>query len=695
MVLIALAVIAMAALVLVPTTKSVNHPPNDDPWVLVNYDPDSEFGTYLGNGFLSTCIKGDGLGFASYISGLYDEERIIPAPNWCNLRFYDGQTQFDLDKNAPYKQTLHMKTGILTTEAMWRAGRKTLVGAIEVMIPRHSPHAGLAKATLVPNFTGSIRADCEITPGGTSLVGAEQMKANDTGERVTVGTYTTRQSGISVSVAVSMQPRSGEARRAGADTGVGVARRIQTEAGQAIDITLLAAVATADTQDAAKEQAVDSISAAMNQGHGKLVSNHKLAMAKLWEHDIIIDGPVADQQALRACKFYLMQSVREGSQWSIAPMGLSSEGYQGHIFWDADIWMFPALILQHPELARAIVDYRFNTLQGAFENAKEDGYQGAQYAWESATSGREVTPQGLVYRHERHINGDVALAQWQYFLATGDVHWLKSRAFPILKGTADWWISKAIFVKENNRYEIHQVVPPDENANLVDNSAYTNAIAKLNLEIAVEAAKLTGNTPDPRWSKVAAGMYIPYDDENKRFIARDNYDGGVAKQADTEMLAYPLQVEFPGMDMVPVYRNTLEHYGPKVHDNGPAMISSVFSVIAARIGDRDKAYKEFLRSYQPYFREPFLLFNEKRSRTFDNTCFLTGAAGPIQAAVFGLAGARMEYFPANPAKAQLRFLPCLPTQWKSMTITGVQWHGETFDVIIGQGDDVTVVRRNP
>ena len=87
--------------------------------------------------------------------------------------------------------------------------------------------------------------------------------------------------------------------------------------------------------------------------------------------------------------FYILESVREGSEWSIPPMGLSNDAFSGHIFWDADTWMFPALILQHPELARAIVDYRYNTLLGATANAKADGFAGAEYAWESGYTGRE------------------------------------------------------------------------------------------------------------------------------------------------------------------------------------------------------------------------------------------------------------------------------------------------------------------
>jgi len=627
--LIILTLAAIAALILLPNTKPKpkSHPPNNDPWVLVNYDPDTQYGTYLGNGFISTRIMGDGVGSQCFMAGLYDKDALIPTPNWADLRFHDDKTQFKIDKDAPYRQTLDMRTGILTTEATWRAGEKALVGKIEVFVSRAGCCPGVLIVTLKPDFETPYTIQC------LNDFPAKLVKYNETGYTHMIFAYLPLCDSCSGWVGMGNTP-SGAA-------------------------------------------ALDNIIAA-----------HKSAMSKLWQHDINIDGPVQDQQAIHACMFYLLQSVREGSQTSIPPMGLSSDGYQGHIFWDADTWMFPALILQHPELAKSIVDYRYNTLKGAMANAKADGFQGAQYAWESAVTGSECTAKGLVYRNERHINGDVALAQWQYYLATGDLTWLKTRGYRVIKATADWWVSKAKCVPAKKRYEILEVVPPDENADLINNSVYTNAVAAINLRIAGEAARLTHQPVNPKWADVAGKLYIPYDAANKRFIAHDGYHGEQAKQADTELMAYPLQFEIPGVDAASVYRNTLDYYAPRVHPNGPAMISSAHSVIAARLGLADRAYADFQKSYQPYFRGPFCLFNEKASLTFDNTCFLTGAAGPIQAALFGFAGARIDYFPKDSADAQLSFHPCLPKAWKSLTIKGIHWHGKTFDVIVTRGNKV-------
>ena len=697
--LIAVVLIAILAMLLVPRqAKKKIHPPNDDPWVLVSYDPDNKFGTYLGNGFISTRIMGDGVGSQNgkplpcFMAGLYDDEKLVPVPTWSDLQFWsdDGSDRFQLIDDEGYKQTLDMRAGVLTTYGTWRLSKHspTLKGRIDVFVSRANPSIGVIRATITPDRDLTVGAMSAITNSSSALTLSREYGEGE-------ASFRTKQSALNLGVAadISVEPRHRDIltgwitedrkwKKAGHLV-------FSAKAGRPFTVTRCVALATGATPDAAHADAVAVLKEA-RRDVTSLITAHKAAWAKLWQKDIIIDGPKKDQQALHSCMFYLLQSVREGSQWSIPPMGLSDNIFSGHVFWDADTWMFPALILQHPELARSIVDYRFNTLPGAMANAKASGYAGAEYAWESGYTGKEDTPPGLVYRNERHINGDVALAQWQYFLATGDLNWLKTRGYPVLKATADYWVSRVVLA--NGRYEIRQVVPPDENAELVNNSAYTNAIAKMNLEFASRAAKLTGQPANPKWGSVAAKLYIPYDARAKRFIAHDGYKGLKAKQADTELLVYPLQFSMSGQDMTGIYKNTFDYYSARVLPKGPAMSTSAHSVIAARLKNCDAAYTNFVNSYKPYLRGPFNYFNETPSEFRESYCFLTGAAGPIQATIFGLAGAHMDYFSANPVTTELTFAPCLPKQWKSLKITGVQWHGRSFDVKVGPGNKVEVGR---
>ncbi|MCE5314898.1 MAG: glycosyl hydrolase family 65 protein [Armatimonadota bacterium] len=693
--LILLAAAAIVVLLLLPKsiTKTAKHPPNDDPWVLVSYDPDNAYGTYLGNGFISCRIMGEGVGnhngqpLPCYMAGLYDNEKLIPTSTWSDLHFYDGKTEFKIDKDADYKQALDMKHGILTTYATWRAGRKTLKGKIEVVVSKAEPGAGVVEAEVLPDYSGSLTIKSKMGSADASLI-----KLDCNGQAIdniaqTVSRFQTKTTGITFSINRALCSR--ESQYDGMDNELvsksAILRgRYKVSSGE--KRTFLVCTEINVASNGQRLSGWDRKSLLLHID--KMVRSHRNVWENLWKHDIIINGPKRDQQAIHSCMFYLLQSVREGSGWSIPPMGLSNTAFSGHVFWDADLWMFPALIMQHPELARSIVDYRYNTLPGAIANAKEHGFAGAEYAWESGYTGKEDTPPGLPYRYERHINGDVALCQWQYYLATGDLDWLKTRGYPVLKATADYWVSRVKWAAGKNRYEILQVVPPDENADLINNSAYTNIIAQMNLRLACDAAKRLGMAPSAKWVDVADNMYIPYDPSNKRFTAFDGYKPNwKAKQADAELIIYPLQYEIVGRDMTDIYKNTFDYYSKRVHPNGPAMITSAYSVIAARFGDCDRAYKEFVKSYKPYFRGPFNYFNEKASTTYDNMCFLTGAAGPIQSTIFGLAGARMDYFADG---GLLSWSPCMPKQWKSLKLTGVRWRGKTFDVSVSQGNKVKI-----
>lgn len=647
---------------------------SDDPWVLVSSDPDQPYGTYLGNGFISTRILGDGVGsqdgkpLLCFMAGLFEDENIVATPTWNDLRFYDGDEQFKIDKDAHYRQVLDMKAAVLTTYATWRAGKKTLKGLIEVIVSRSRPNIGLIRAEFTPDFNGTISARLHSTSADNVLkVSGSHMRQDfpAKGLSTRISAFINKDNQEKVSLAHTIVP----------------SETIQVSSGCKFSISSWTSLTNCTEQPLIEDFAL-SVS-----NPDAFVSDHIAAWDKLWQKDIVIEGCAKDQQAMHSCMFYLFQSVREGSQWSLAPLGLSGDAWNGHVFWDADTWVFPALLLQHPELAKSIVDYRYNTLPQAIANAKSAGYAGAEYAWRGRNTGREGVTPGKIFSKQRHITGDVALAQWQYYLATDDLHWLKTRGYPIIKATADYWVSRV--EPRNGRYEITQIMPPDEEANLVDNNAYTNAIAKINLAIASQAAALIGDTANPNWSNVAAKIYIPFDDKNKRFIAFDGYKDQTAKQADTELLVYPLQFDLPEQDKHEIYKNTFDFYGSKLRYDGPAYSWSAHSVIEARFAERDRAYSAYKKCYEPCLRGPFNYVNENAG-PHSCMCYVTNCAAPMQAVLFGLMGAYMDYFPQDPSSVDFTFSPCLPKQWKSLEIKGVQWHEKEFDVTITQGDKAIV-----
>lgn len=404
------------------------------------------------------------------------------------------------------------------------------------------------------------------------------------------------------------------------------------------------------------------------EGRDRLLQFHHQAWDKLWESDIQIEGDAEAQQDVHSMLYHLYSFVREGNAYSPSPMGLSGLGYNGHVFWDTELWMYPSLLVLQPGMAKSMIEYRFKRLEAAKRNAFSKGYNGAMYPWESAETGVEETPVwALSGPFEHHITACVGIAAWNYYCVTQDKQWLREKGWPILQATADFWASR---VERNGpgKYDINNVVAADEWAENVNNNAFTNAAAKANLQFATEAAKLLGVTADPDWAHVASNIPILKFAEG---VTREHatYNGEGIKQADVNLLAYPLkEVTDPK-----AIKKDLNYYETRVPNEGtPAMTQAVFALLYARLGDADKAHHWFRDAYIPNLNPPFRVIAETKGGT--NPYFATGAGGIIQAMLMGFGG--LEITPQG--ITQLKSV--LPARWKSLKITGVGPEKKTFVV---------------
>jgi trehalose/maltose hydrolase-like predicted phosphorylase len=404
------------------------------------------------------------------------------------------------------------------------------------------------------------------------------------------------------------------------------------------------------------------------QGRDKLIEMHKNAWKELWKSDIIIDGDAQSQQDIHSMLYHLYSFVREGTSNSLSPMGLSGLGYNGHVFWDAELWMFPAILQMHPELARSMMEYRYQRLEAAKRNAFDKGYKGAMYPWESAASGSEETPVwALSGPFEHHITADVGIAAWNYYCVTQDKEWLREKGWPILKNTADFWTSR---VDRNGKghYDIKNVVAADEWAENVDNNAFTNAAAQTNLTDATAAAKILGITADPDWMNVADNIPI-LKMPNGVTSEYNNYNGQQIKQADVNLLAYPLR-DITDTQQI---KKDLEYYSVRVPKEGtPAMTQAIFALLYSRLGDAEKAFHFFKDSYESNLLPPFNVIAETKGGT--NPYFATGAGGILQAVLNGFGGLEIT------SSGIIQIKSVLPKAWKSLKISGIGVNKQTFIV---------------
>jgi len=435
-----------------------------------------------------------------------------------------------------------------------------------------------------------------------------------------------------------------------------------------------------------------------------LLKDHMAAWEKLWKKaDIVIEGVANIQQNLRFNIYHMLICANYDYGLSSLPARtLSGEGYRGHIFWDAEIFIMPFYLLNLPNIAKNMLLYRYRRLERARLLAKNEGFKGVKFPWESAYTGDEETPEwardidGTIikihtHKFEHHITSDIAYAIYKYYLFTGDEKFMKHCGYEMFFETARFWASRVEFNKRKGVYEIKRVIGPDEFHIEVDNNAYTNMMAKWNL---ITAHKIFYNNIRGKassyghlikrlglkekevrqWRKIASKIVInikkdklieQFDgyfklrktipartDENGiplmpiKLKAKDLGKTQLVKQADVLMLLYLLDDVFN----LETKRKNYEFYGVRtVHKS--SLSPSVHSLVACEVEDLHKAYNFFN-----------VALRADISNLYGNTPEGIHAAclgGTWQAVVFGFAGVKIR-------KERLFINPRMPRSWRKM-----------------------------
>ena len=441
---------------------------------------------------------------------------------------------------------------------------------------------------------------------------------------------------------------------------------IQLKKGETFCFSLVGSVCSSRDFFDPYNEAERQVIYAVHEGEEALMQAHYRLWDELWQSDIRIEGDDDAQRIVRFALFNLYSSCRGGSRLSIPPMGLSLQGYNGHIFWDTELWMYPPMLLLNQDIARSMLDYRFDRLPAARKKALAYGYRGAMFPWESDDSGEEATPtHALTGPFEHHITADIGIACWNYYCVTRDMRWLQREGYPLLKEIADFWASR-VTRNQDGSYSVYNVTGADEYANGVTDNAFTNGAASLALKYACQAAEICGEKVPEIWRAIGENIRI-LQFENGVTREHSTYKGEMIKQADANLLAYPLGL------ITDEYRQRqdLEYYAERIDQkDGPAMSYSVYCVQYARMGEADKAYEMFRRCYEPNLRKPFGVISE--TPTSNNPYFMTGAGGLLQAVLNGFCGLQIT------DEGIVQLPSVLPSHWKRVTVTGVGSDKKTY-----------------
>lgn len=696
-------------------------------------DPADSHHAYVGNGYLGVRVPPAGAGYVApgalgepeektgwplytprydgaFVSGLYakgpkntaERQAVAALPNWTGLDVtVGGETYGPRSKVSGYRQTLFLHCGFVRTSLTWTTAEGLRTDLVyDVLADRDSAHTGAVRLRMTPHWSGSTTVTDRVDGRG-----ARRMTQTGGGSTGTPGTlavsFRTDGTGVKGAVASTLRApgRVGEAAHA-RKLSAQQSARFAVREGTSYEAVKYVGVDTSRTARVPRTAAVAASLKSAAHGWRGLFAAHTEAWRGLWSSRVDTPGRDELQLWLRSAQYGLLSATREGSRDSIAPTGLTSDNYAGMIFWDAETWMFPGLLATRPELARPVLDYRVRTMPAARANAAKLGFEGLFFPWTSSSEGdlwgecQSWDPPHCVTQN--HLQGDIALAAWQYWLTTGDRGWLRSDGLPLLRGIAEFWASR-VTANSDGSYSIKGVAGPDEYSNGVDDGVYTNAVAATALRHAASATEELGGSAPAAWRRIADGLRIPYDAKRKLFLQYAGYEGSRIKQADTVLLTYPLDWPMPKGAAAA----TLDYYAERTDPDGPAMTDSVHAIDAAAIDEPGcSTYTYLQRAVRPFVRGPFALFSEARgdkagaedplsgSPAQD---FLTGKGGFLQVFTHGLTGMRLRDGDA------LRLDPMLPPQLargaegdgESVTLRGLHWQGRTYDMAIGP-DETTV-----
>ncbi len=717
----------------------------------------------LGNGYLGMRgnieegFIGDVEGCkGSYINGFYESEKIIYGeyqyafPLWGQtmLNIMDTQSleihidneRFTMDAGTiqEYTRILHMKEAKVTRSLVWESplGKKVRI-LMEKFISFDNSNVIAFKLTLEPlNFNGNIKL--------TSFINGDVINENlrekafvtiDKGVKDDIMYLLQKTKETKFDIACGMLHKvyldnvelDAKPNYTVEDEMVKVLWNIDGKENQKVTVEkyiYFDANRKHDKKENLLNGTIEGVTEASKHGYVKLLMNHVKFMENFWENtDIVINGDDTLQQGIRYNMLQLLQSVGRDGYTNIGAKGLTGEGYEGHYFWDTETYILPFFLYNNPEIAKSLVMYRYHTLDAARKRARELDHPGALFAWRTI-GGEETSAYFEASTAQYHINADVVYALKKYVEATEDIELLMNYGAEVVWETARLWVDRGGFIPlRGNKFCIHEVTGPDEYKPGVDNNCYTNYMAQLHLEYAVEIVDLMKKEAPEKyealkgklelkdeevtfWKKAAENMYLPYNEElginpqDDSFIYKEPYDienipverlplvfnwhplniwrYQICKQADVLLLML-LQSEKFSLELK---KANFDYYEPKTtHDS--SLSACIFSVIASEIGYKEYAYNYFMQTVRMDLDD----YNNNVHKGLHSACM----AGAWLSVVNGFAGMRVY-------EGKLHFRPYTPEKWQGYAFNTrfkgrklrIEMSKEQVTYTLLEGEDFTI-----
>jgi kojibiose phosphorylase len=660
---------------------------------------------------------------------------LVNLPDWTALDVRIDDERFDLTRGEvlAYRRGLDLRTGTLTREVTWRspAGRTARV-VFERFVSLDDPWLAAVRSSVTPVDAAAVVEVHAVLDAHADTDGRAHLTwdAQRTAERSASLALHVEGGGTAIGVAMRLRATGADVRHGGWDVREAptLVARGAAAPGAPFTVEKLVALVTSREAEVPAEAAETRLAELADRDFDRLHAASAAAWSRAWStSDVRIEGDPEAQLATRFSIYQLLIAGPRGDeQASIGAKTLSGFGYLGHVFWDTETFMLPFFTHTQPDVARNLLSYRYHRLPGARRKAAAGGFDGAQFPWESAATGDEVTPTWLPHPDDRtrlvriwtgdseiHISACIAHAVRRYWLATGDDAFMAERGAELVIESARFWASRAEWDADEGVFRFRDVVGPDEYHDHVDDDAFTNYLAAWHLEWAVElvdwmrkhaparARSLVGSPVAAarlaeRLRHVARRIYLPHDEASGlveqfrgylglRDVDIDAYAGQrrsmqsilgiegvtetqVIKQPDVLMLAYMLPDLFDARTLAANYA----YYSPRTdHAYGSSLGPAIQALLAARIGSVDEAYRHFMHASRADL-------GDVRGNAADGI-HGASAGGLWQALVFGFAGLR---FDGEAVTTDAR----LPERWRRLAFSIVH-RGRVVQVDLRRGGD--------
>lgn len=653
-------------------------------------------------------------------------QSMLHVPDACLLRLFVDDEPFVLEHAhlLRFARTLDMQAGVLVRSVLWEtpAGKRVEIRSTRLVSLEHRHLAAIDYEVTVHNAEAPVVliSDVEV-PGpvgspavrqpasGTDPDALDPRRGNRPSEpallpelhrgnddRIVIG-HRVRRSGMTIACGIDHVVRTGldhTRDRSCTEDGGQVVYTIHAQPGSSFRLTKYLTYHTSHTAEAAElaERAERTLDRARAEGWDALRASQQRRVAEFWDSsDVRIRGDMRVQQSLRWNLFQLMQASARVEGAGIGARGLTGPTYDGHYFWDTEIYVLPFLVYTNPRVARNLLAFRHGMLDAARRRAREVGEKGALFPWRTI-NGEEASAYYAAGTAQYHIDADIAYALRKYVEMSGDRAFLAEQGAEILVETARLWLSLGFFSPhKEGRFCINGVTGPDEYNTVVNNNLFTNVMARGNLRYAAQVVRAL-RLEDPEryaallhktgyeeheeraWLEAAEAMYIPFDDkrgihlQDDSFLDKQRWDlegtpsekyplllhyhplviyrHRVIKQADVVMALFLQSQAFSCEEK----RADFDYYDPLTTGDSSLSVC-IQSIVASEVGYHEEAYE--------YFRYAVLMDLADVGGNVRDGAHVAAIGGTWMAVTYGFAGMRDH-------DGELSFDPRLPIQWESM-----------------------------